>query len=137
MKSNKPIMIVDDDRVDSMTISRALKDIHVTNVIIYKQNGEEAAEYLLNESNERPCIILLDLNMPKMNGVEFLKKMKDQDHFKRIPVIVLTTSTEEQDKVNTFDLGVSGYMKKPVDYHQFVEVMKTIDMYWTLSEIPE
>ena len=84
-----------------------------------------------------PCIILLDLNTPRMNGIEFLKIIKNDKKYKKIPVIVLTTSREERDKVDSFELGVAGYMVKPVDYLQFVEVIKTIHLYWTLSELPE
>ena len=93
--------------------------------------------FLKNLKNDLPGIILLDLNMPKMNGIEFLRVMKTDNSIKRIPVIVLTTSKEEQDKIDSFNLGVAGYMIKPVDYLQFVETMRTIDMYWTLSELPD
>ncbi len=136
MKGKKPILLVEDDTVDTMTVTRALKEIHVTNRVINAGNGKEALEYLRNADNEKPCIILLDLNMPKMNGIEFLKIAKQDDLLKMIPVVVLTTSKEEQDKVNSFKLCVAGYMIKPVDYQKFVEVMKTIDVYWTLSELP-
>ena len=134
--SSKPILLVDDDQVDVMTVTRALKEIHVTNPVTVMENGEEALKYLRGSSNMRPCIILLDLNMPVMNGIEFLRVVKHDDRLKGIPVVVLTTSEEEQDKVNSFNLGVAGYMAKPVDYRQFVEVMRTIDAYWTISEMP-
>ncbi|MCK4907435.1 MAG: response regulator [Spirochaetes bacterium] len=137
MRSKKPILLIEDDKVDAMTMKRALKEINVTNRLEIRNNGEEAFEYLKNNENEMPCIILLDLNMPKMNGFEFLEKIKDNAAVKQIPVIVLTTSQEEQDRINSFDAGASGYMIKPVDYKQFVEVMKAIDMYWSLSELPE
>ena len=136
MKNAKPILLIEDDRVDAMTIKRALRDINVANSLDIAGNGEEALSFLRNEKNEKPSIILLDLNMPKMNGIEFLKIVKQDDLLKRIPVIVLTTSKEEQDRVESFKLGVAGYMIKPVDYLQFVEVMRTINMYWTLSELP-
>jgi CheY-like chemotaxis protein len=136
MKGKKPILLVEDDKVDTMTVTRALKEIHVSNNIINVGNGIEALEYLRNESNETPCIILLDLNMPKMNGIEFLEVVKHDDKLKMIPVVVLTTSKEEQDKVDSFRLSVAGYMIKPVDYRQFVEVVRTINVYWTLSELP-
>ena len=119
-----------------MTVIRALKDIHVTNPLVQQENGEDALNYLRDSNNEKPCIILLDLNMPIMNGVEFLQVLKNDDQLKGIPVVVLTTSEEQQDKVNSFNLGVAGYMAKPVDYRQFVEVMRSIDTYWTISEMP-
>lgn len=128
---------MEDDTVDAMTVKRALRDLNITNPLVVVGNGEEALDYLGNTSNERPCIILLDLNMPRMNGIEFLRIAKESDHMRTIPVVVLTTSKEEQDKIDTFNLGIGGYMVKPVDYHQFVEVVRAIDLYWTLSEIPE
>ena len=134
--TNRPILLVEDDQVDKMTVVRALKEIHVTNPLVHRENGEEAVNYLKDPASEKPCIILLDLNMPIMNGIEFLKTVKNDDKLKRIPVVVLTTSEEQQDKVNSFDLGVAGYMAKPVDYRQFVEVMRSIDAYWTISEMP-
>jgi CheY-like chemotaxis protein len=134
--TNKPILLVEDDQVDTMTVIRALKEIHVTNRLVHVENGEEAVSYLRDPESEKQCIILLDLNMPIMNGIEFLQVVKRDDHLKRIPVVVLTTSEEQQDKVNSFNMGVAGYMAKPVDYRQFVEVMRSIDAYWTISEMP-
>lgn len=135
--TNTPILLVEDDQVDVMTVKRALKEIHVTNPVVNPENGQEALNYLRDPKNAKPCIILLDLNMPIMNGFEFLQVAKHDARLKRIPVVVLTTSEEQQDKVNSFDLGVAGYMAKPVDYRQFVEVMRTIDAYWTISEMPQ
>lgn len=134
--TNRPILLVEDDQVDKMTVVRALKEIHVTNPLVHRENGEEAVHYLQDPASEKPCIILLDLNMPIMNGLEFLKAVKNDDKLKRIPIVILTTSEEQQDKINSFDLGVAGYMAKPVDYRQFVEVMRSIDAYWTISEMP-
>ncbi|WP_020564084.1 response regulator [Methylosarcina fibrata] len=133
----KAVLLVEDDVVDAMTVRRALADLHVTNRLVHMENGEEALDYLRGHANERPCIILLDLNMPIMSGIEFLRIIKSDHHLKRIPVIVLTTSEEQRDVIGSFDLGVAGYMRKPVDYQQFVETMRAIDLYWTLSEVPE
>lgn len=135
--TSKPILLVEDDQIDAMTVKRALKELHVTNSLVHQENGEAALTYLQDPKNERPCIILLDLNMPLMNGIEFLQVIKHDEALRRIPVVVLTTSEEQQDKVNSFDLGVAGYMAKPVDYRQFVEVMRSINSYWTISEMPE
>ena len=135
MNEQKTILIVEDDEVDVMTIKRAMKEIHVTNPVEVRWNGEEALDYLQGE-NELPGIVLLDLNMPRMNGMEFLQQVRSDERLKRIPVVVLTTSREEQDRFSSFNLGVAGYMIKPVDYLQFVEVIRAINLYWTLSELP-
>jgi CheY-like chemotaxis protein len=137
MRNSKPILLVEDDRVDAMTVKRALKDLNVTNLLVHTLNGEEALNHLRAESNGNPCVILLDLNMPKMNGIEFLKVVKADDVLKSIPVVVLTTSQEEQDVVESFKLSAAGYIVKPVDYKKFVEAMRTIYIYWTLSELPD
>jgi len=136
MKDMRPILLVEDDEVDTMTVKRSLKDIHVHNSLITVSNGEEALDYLRDEQHQRPCIILLDINMPKMNGIEFLTVAKNDDKLKKIPVIVLTTSKEEQDKLDSFELGVAGYMIKPCTYEKFLELLRTINGYWTVSELP-
>jgi CheY-like chemotaxis protein len=137
MKSPKPILLVEDDLVDAMTIRRALRDIKVTNPTPLVENGEEALAYLRDPSNPRPCLILLDVNMPRMNGLELLRHLKADDALKTIPAVILTTSKDERDKLAGFELSAAGYMIKPVDYLQFVDVMRTLHMYWTLSELPE
>lgn len=131
---NSPILLVEDDQVDAMTVRRALKEIKVTNPLVQAQHGEAALDHLGDPQNRRPCLILLDLNMPIMNGIEFLEIIKQHPEWRRIPVVVLTTSHEEEDKIASFDLSVAGYMAKPVDYQKFVDAMRTIDAYWTLSE---
>jgi len=137
MKQNCPFLLVEDDKIDAMTVKRAMSEINIKNELHIVDNGEKALEYLLNNGNKRPCLILLDLNMPKMNGIEFLNIIKNDTSLKTIPVVVITTSNEEQDKLESFRLGIAGYMLKPVDYGEFVKVMKTIDQYWRLSECPE
>ena len=137
MKNNKPVLLVEDDQVDAMAVQRAFKDLKIINRLDHVRDGEEALDYLRGQKKEKPCVILLDLNMPRMNGVEFLEITKQDQALKGIPVVVLTTSKQEQDKVESFNLGVAGYMIKPTGYMQFVEVIKTIDLYWTLSEIPD
>jgi CheY-like chemotaxis protein len=136
MHNSKPVLLVEDDQVDAMTVQRSFKDLKVLNKLVHKVDGKEALEYLCNESSEKPCVILLDLNMPRMNGIEFLKVIKTDDNLKKIPVIVLTTSAAEKDVTESFNLSVAGYMVKPVDYKNFVEAMRAIEMYWTLSLLP-
>jgi len=137
MKNPRPILLVEDDRVDAMAVKRAHKELKITNDLVTRGNGEEAIEYLQDTSNEKPCLILLDLHMPKMGGMEFLQKASDENLLNSIPVVILTTSREEQNIADSFNLGVSGYMIKPVGHVQLIEIIKTIHMYWTLSQIPE
>jgi len=135
--ANKPILLVEDDQVDAMTVRRALKDLHVLNRLDHVENGEAALAYLRDPAHERPCIVMLDLNMPIMSGSDFLQVAKHDPQLRRIPVVVLTTSEEQRDKIESFNLGVAGYMRKPVDYQQFVEMIRSIDAYWTVSELPD
>ena len=136
MRSSKPILLVEDDNVDAMTVRRALKDLNVPNGIIHQLDGEDALEYLRSSDNKRPCVILLDLNMPRMNGIDFLKIIKNDDELKKIPVIVMTTSKDERDKMESFEFSVAGYIIKSADYKKFAESLKILNLYWTLSELP-
>jgi CheY-like chemotaxis protein len=137
MQTAQPILLVEDDNIDAMTVKRALKDLKVTNQLVRTTNGELALGYLRDDSRPKPCLILLDLNMPKMNGIEFLKVAKDEQILKRIPVVVLTTSGEQRDLVDSYKLSVAGYMLKSVDYKNFLETIRIVDLYWTLSQMPE
>ena len=137
MRDSRPVLLVEDDTIDAMTVRRAFRDLKVTNPLVHTVNGEEALVYLRDEAKDKPCLILLDLNMPKMNGTEFLTVAKADLALKKIPVVVLTTSSEERDVVESFRLSVAGYIIKPVDYRNFVEAIRTINVYWTLSEMPD
>lgn len=136
MRSTQPILLVEDDEVDAMLVARALREIKVTNPLHISTDGEKALAHLRSPAQNRPCLILLDLNMPIMNGIEFLREAKADASLRRIPVVVLTSSSEARDRAATFDLGVAGYMVKPVDYHQFVQVVDSINRYWSASELP-
>ena len=136
MLNLKPILLVEDDRVDMMTFKRSLNDLGIKNEVIHTTNGEEALEYLRGEGNEQPCVIFLDLNMPRMGGLEFLKERRTDNKLTKIPVVVLTTSDNERDIIESFELGVAGYLVKPADYGKFVESIRTINLYWTLSRLP-
>lgn len=129
------ILLVEDDVVDQMSVQRSFKDLKIVHRLGIKENGVEALEHLRDKSAVRPFLILLDLNMPKMNGLEFLRELRKDDDLKMLPVVVLTSSKEERDRVESFGLNVAGYMIKPVDYKDFVEVIRTIDQYWATSEV--
>ena len=136
MQNSKPILLIEDDDVDVMTVNRALRDSEVSNELVSIGDGEEAIEYLRDENTVKPSIILLDLNMPKMDGAEFLKVVKADNSLKKIPVVILTTSNSDRDVIESFELGAAGYMVKSVDYEKFVETIRAIDRYWTLSKLP-
>jgi CheY-like chemotaxis protein len=136
MRDSRPVLLVEDDSIDAMTVQRAFRDLKVTNPLKRTTNGEEALTYLRDPANDKPCLILLDLNMPRMNGIEFLGVAKVDSSLKEIPVIVLTTSSEERDIVESYRLSVAGYIIKPVDYMKFLDVIRTIQAYWSLSQFP-
>lgn len=136
MRNSKPILLVEDDNVDAMIAKRALGDLRITNPLVHAADGEQALRYLRDENNKKPCLILLDLNMPKMNGIEFLKTVKVDNGLRKIPVVVLTTSRNEKDIVESFELSAAGYVVKPADYKKFVEAIRAINLYWALSELP-
>src|SRR5580658_1909758 len=130
------ILLVEDDIVDVMSVKRALRDLSVVSPLEVAGNGEEALTRLRKLELPLPGIILLDLNMPRMNGIDFLKILKADEKLRRIPVVVLTTSKEEQDRMESFNLSAAGYMIKPVEYAGFVEIVRTIQHYWKQSEMP-
>jgi CheY-like chemotaxis protein len=137
MRNSRPVLLVEDDHVDAMTVKRALRELHVANPLVHTINGEEALNHLRAESNDSPCVILLDLNMPKMNGIEFLKIIKADEKLKGTPVVILTTSRDMHDKRETFALNIAGYIVKPPDYKKFVEAIRLVTLYWTTSELPD
>ena len=134
MTNDKTILLVDDYEVDVMAVRRAIKELGVKNPIAVCCNGQEALEWL--KAHPKPGLILLDLRMPVMGGLELLAKAKSDLDLKNIPVVALTTSKEESDKVQAFNLGIAGFMVKPVDPKLYLSVMKTISIYWQTSELP-
>lgn len=134
MKIIKPILLIEDDQVDIMTVKRSFKELGVLNMLVARHNGEEALRYLNAPDQGLPCAILLDINMPKMNGHEFLTKIKKHAEFKNIPIIMLTASKEQQDVDASFEQGISGYILKPIDYQQFLSSIRVLKPFWTVSE---
>ena len=135
MNCNRPILIVEDDQVDIMFLERSINEVGIKNQLYFASDGEAALALLNDPDMISPCIILLDLNLPRMNGIEFLDEIKHDDLLKRIPVITLTSSNADQDKIDCYSRGVAGFMVKPVDYEKLVGIVKAIDDYWSLSEL--
>jgi CheY-like chemotaxis protein len=136
MKPHHHILLVEDDDIDAMTVRRALNELRTSNQLDRTTDGESALAHLRDPATSRPGLILLDLNMPRMNGIEFLAAVKSDAALRVIPVVVLTTSDEERDRMAAFNQNVAGYMVKPVDYQQFVAVMAIIRDYWMNSATP-
>ncbi len=134
------ILLVEDDTVDIMNVQRSFKKANITNPLYIAQNGIDALAILRNEASVKiPAsrrLILLDLNMPKMGGLDFLKELRADDKLRSTPVIVLTTSDQERDRIEAYNLNVAGYILKPVTFTNFAEVMATLNRYWTLCEMP-
>lgn len=136
------ILLVEDDEVDVMNVKRAFKKNKISNPLYIAGNGLEALS-MLRPQEGKPAVvpsqrrlILLDLNMPRMNGLEFLQQLRADSQLKATPVIVLTTSDEDRDKVEAYNLNVAGYILKPVTFSKFAEVIITLNKYWTLCEMP-
>jgi CheY-like chemotaxis protein len=133
------ILLVDDDEVDVMNVQRAFKKHNITNPLYIANNGIEALEMLRGDSPKVPHhrrLILLDLNMPKMGGIEFLHELRSDQTLKSTPVIILTTSNEDTDKVEAYNLNVAGYILKPVTFSKFIDSMAALNKYWMLCEMP-
>ena len=131
------ILLVEDDEVDVMNVKRAFARNHIMNPLFVAGNGLEALEKL--RSGEVPKgrrIVLLDLNMPRMNGIEFLRELRKTPELAATTVVVLTTSNDEKDKIDAFKLNVAGYLLKPVTFENFCQVMVALNKYWSLVELP-
>jgi CheY-like chemotaxis protein len=131
------ILLAEDDQVDVLNVRRAFEKNRILNPLYVAGDGLEALEML--RAGKVPAdrrIVLLDLNMPRMNGIEFLRELRSDPQLAATPVIVLTTSNDERDRVDAYNLNVAGYLLKPVTFVNFVEVMATLNKYWSLVELP-
>jgi len=131
------ILVVEDDQVDVMTIRRAFERNKILNPLYVASNGLEALAMLRDDRVPRDRrLVLLDLNMPGMNGIEFLRELRADPELRPTPVVVLTTSNDERDRVNAYGFNVAGYLVKPVTFPSFAELMAALNKYWTLVEMP-
>jgi CheY-like chemotaxis protein len=130
------ILLVEDDEVDVMNVKRAFEKAHIANPLFVANNGLEALQKLRSRDipNHRR-LILVDLNMPKMNGIEFLRELRKDPELCSLPVVVLTTSRMDRDKIESYRLNVAGYLLKPVTFATFCELMVTLNKYWALVEM--
>jgi len=136
MKQDKAVLLLEDNKIEAMKVQRAFKKLGIQHPLFVCENGIEGLNWLNAHVDNPPGIILLDLNMPKMNGLEFLKSIKEDERFSFIPVVILTTSKDYEDRKESYELQAAGYMVKPVHYADYLHVIKTIDSYWEKSELP-
>jgi len=141
---NKTILLVEDNPDDETLMLRALKKNKIANEIVVAHDGIEALEYLFAEGNfsnrdieELPQLILLDLKLPKLDGLEVLRRIRNDERTKLIPVVILTTSTEQRDLIEGYQLGANSYVQKPVDFYDFMEATRQLGLYWlVLNQLP-
>lgn len=136
------ILMVEDDPKDVELSMTALEDYNLANEIVIAHDGEEALDYLFcrgkfqHRSSDNPAVILLDLKLPKVDGLEVLREIKSDAKLRLIPVVVLTSSKEEKDMVTSYKLGVNAYVVKPVDFHEFVNAIKELGVFWAIINQP-
>ncbi len=138
------ILLIEDNPSDIGLTERAFKKSHITNQLVIAQDGQEALDYLFcqgayvsRDDATPPMLVLLDLKLPKVDGLEVLRQIRGDKRTHRIPVVILTSSREEQDVATGYDLGVNSYIRKPVDFQQFAEVIKQLGLYWlVINENP-
>lgn len=138
----RPILLVEDNRDDQTLILRSLKKSNILNPVIVANDGIEALHHLLGTGAEmeadgmRPAVVLLDIKMPKVDGLEVLERIRSNERTKRTPVVMLTSSDEEADLVRSYELGVNSYVRKPVDFSDFSEAITQMGLYWLLLNEP-
>lgn len=138
----KKILLVEDSTDDVLLTLRALQQANILNEVIIARDGQEAIDYLKGEgqyegrdTSDTPVVVLLDLKMPRMGGLECLKKIRSVGSMKFLPVVILTSSTEDQDICESYNLGANSYIQKPVDFEQFVQAIRTLGLYWLVLNV--
>jgi CheY-like chemotaxis protein len=136
------ILLVEDDPRDVELTLTALGEYNLANEVVVARDGEKALDYLYsrgefsNRSNDNPAVMLLDLKLPKVDGLQILQQIKSDERLKLIPVVVLTSSQEEKDMIRSYQLGVNAYVVKPVDFHEFVNAIKELGVFWAVINEP-
>jgi two-component system response regulator len=140
---DKIILLVEDNADDEKLTLRALKKNNIRNEVVVARNGAEALDYMFGtgaytgrDMNLMPQVVLLDLKLPKLGGLEVLRRLRANDRTKLIPVVILTSSNEEQDRINGYGLGANSYVRKPVDFNQFSEAARQLGLYWLILNEP-
>lgn len=136
MKKKMNILLIEDDMIEIMKFNRTVSSLKLNHNIVEANNGEDALR-ILDKKDELPDVILLDLNMPKINGIDFLKILKGDDVLKYIPTIILTTSSNQKDLLACYKIGIAGYVLKPLKYEDYVSKIEKILAYWSINELKQ
>jgi two-component system, response regulator len=136
MAPTRPILLVEDNPDDERLTLRALAKNNIGNEVKVAHDGVEALDYLFSPSNSAPALVLLDLKLPKVDGIEVLRRMRHMDKTQLTPVVILTSSKEEQDLIAGYRLGANSYIRKPVDFVQFTEAVRQLGLYWLVLNEP-
>jgi two-component system response regulator len=141
--NNRSILLVEDNRDDVELTVMALTEAKITNPVVVARNGVEALDYLLGtgthagrDPTDQPVVVLLDIKLPLLNGLDVLKRMREDERTRRTPVVMLTSSTEQSDITNTYELGANSYVRKPVEFEGFVTAARQLGLYWTVLNNP-
>jgi len=134
MKNTLKVLLIEDDTIEVMKLNRTISSLSLNHEIVEANNGEEALS-ILEKKDDLPDIILLDLNMPKINGIEFLSILKEDDALKHIPTIILTTSNNHKDLLECYKIGIAGYILKPLKYEAYVSKIEKLLSYWSINEL--
>jgi two-component system response regulator len=143
MNDNRPILLVEDNRDDVELTVMALKEAKITNPVVVAGNGVEALDYLFGtgthagrDASNQPVVVLLDIKLPLLNGIDVLRRMREDERTRRTPVVMLTSSDERQDIAATYDLGANSYVRKPVEFEGFLSAARQLGLYWTVLNEP-
>ncbi|MBN1887033.1 MAG: response regulator [Thermoflexales bacterium] len=141
--NSKIILLIEDNPSDVRLTRRALDKSHIANELVVAEDGQEALDYVFGvgvhagrDVTQLPAMVLLDINLPRLDGMEVLRRIRADERTRRLPVVILTTSKEEQDIAASYDLGVNSYIRKPVDFAQFAQAIKQVGMYWLVINEP-
>ena len=139
---DEPILLVEDNPDDEALTLRALKRANISNEIVVARDGAEALDYLFatgpraDSGPLRPAVVLLDLKLPKVNGLEVLERLRGDERTRRLPVVILTSSDEQRDRARSYDLGANSYIRKPVEFNEFSDAVRQLGLYWLLLNEP-
>ncbi len=143
MMTNKPILLVEDNQDDEVLTLRALKKNNILNEVVVARDGAEALDYLFGtgphagrDTSVQPQVVLLDLNLPRIGGLDVLRRIREDNRTKLLAVVVLTSSKEEEDVIRSYSLGANSFVRKPVEFNEFTQAVKTLGLFWLLLHEP-